>query len=188
MASLLPFLLAARLHVLYLSFVNSFFSCLNDIDSFSTSTTTKCRSTATFLTTLAFVVGGVEMGVEFVGVALATTSRVLVLAKGLVCWRLLAQGVAIHLRIILGPGPSLAFSTFFTRFSTRFSTSLSPSRGAWISTLLRIMVWCPISILSFGLPCTLSPSMLVSISCSILPRILGGISLSVHFGLNGFEI
>ena len=41
LASLLPFFFGVRLHVLYLSFVNPFFSCLNDIDSFSTSTTTK---------------------------------------------------------------------------------------------------------------------------------------------------
>ena len=41
LASLLPFLLAVRLPVLYLSFVNPFFSCLNGIDSFSTSMSTK---------------------------------------------------------------------------------------------------------------------------------------------------
>ena len=41
LASLLPFFFNIRLHVLYLSFVNPFFSCLKIIDSFSTSTTTK---------------------------------------------------------------------------------------------------------------------------------------------------
>ena len=41
LASILPFFFDARLHVLYLSFVNPFFSCFNGIDSFSTSTTTK---------------------------------------------------------------------------------------------------------------------------------------------------
>ena len=41
LASLLPFFLAIWLQVLYLSFVNPFLCCLNGIDSFSTSTTTK---------------------------------------------------------------------------------------------------------------------------------------------------
>ena len=41
LASLLPFFFDVRLHVLYLSFVNPFFSCFDGIDSFSTSTTTK---------------------------------------------------------------------------------------------------------------------------------------------------
>ena len=41
LACLLPFFFAVRLHVLYLPFVNPFFSCLNGIDSFLTSTTTK---------------------------------------------------------------------------------------------------------------------------------------------------
>ena len=127
LASLVPFFLAVRLHVLYLSFVNPFFSCLNGIDSFSTSTTTKSLSTTRFLTTLAFVVGGAGIRLEFVTFALATTSRVLVLAAGLGNWRLRVQGVAIHLRIIMIPGLSLAFSTFFTRFFTRISTSIGPS-------------------------------------------------------------
>ena len=41
LASLLQFFFVVRLHVLYLSFVNPFFSCFDGIDSFSTSTTTK---------------------------------------------------------------------------------------------------------------------------------------------------
>ena len=41
LASLLPFFLDVRLHVLYLSFLDPFFSCLNGINSFFTSTTTK---------------------------------------------------------------------------------------------------------------------------------------------------
>ena len=41
LASLLPFFFDVRLHVLYLSFVNPFFSCFDGIDSFSTSTATK---------------------------------------------------------------------------------------------------------------------------------------------------
>ena len=40
-ASLLPFCFNVRLHILYLSFVNPFFSCFNGFHSFSTSTTTK---------------------------------------------------------------------------------------------------------------------------------------------------
>ena len=88
LASLLPFFFDVRLHVLYLSFVNPFFSCFQAIDSFSTSTTTKRLSTTTFLTSLAFVVGGVGIGVGFVGSALASTSSILVVAEGLVRWRL----------------------------------------------------------------------------------------------------
>ena len=41
LASLLPFFFFVRLYVLYLSFVNPFFSCFDGIHSFSTSTTTK---------------------------------------------------------------------------------------------------------------------------------------------------
>ena len=41
LASLLPFFFFVRLYVLYLSFVNPFFSCFDGIYSFSTSTTTK---------------------------------------------------------------------------------------------------------------------------------------------------
>ena len=41
LASLLPFFFFVRLYVLYLSFVNPFFSCFDGIHSFSTSTTSK---------------------------------------------------------------------------------------------------------------------------------------------------
>ena len=41
LAYLLQFFVNVRLHVLYLSFLNQFFPCLNGVDSFSRSTTTK---------------------------------------------------------------------------------------------------------------------------------------------------
>ena len=107
----MPLFFATWLDFLSLSFIQHLFACFDSIHSFSMSTSIKRFSATSFPTNLASVFGFFRVAVGFVGFALATTSRVLALAEGLVSRRLFVEGIAVHLIIIQILALLVPFST-----------------------------------------------------------------------------